>query len=204
MRSGADPSPRCLSCWPVERLQPNPPTGSFREVCPPRGGATCGAIGGYGCSVRHCKAGLCTALARFGASLAVVHAVLAALGRAASTCDRAERADGLPVCTAPGDGSSAKPADVGALQIQRNAPRHGFRVGLLEARRRALEAGRCALVACSQACILDLAGHGNSLKFPHVSCCTSLAASERSGCASAYAPSWQLPPRVGRHDKPTP
>ena len=64
----------------------------------------------------------------------MVHAVLAALSRAALARDRAERAERLHVCTAPGDGSSGKPADVGALQMQRDAPRHGFRVGLLDAR----------------------------------------------------------------------
>lgn len=104
--------------------------GGLREVWPSCGGAA----GGYGCSVRHGKTGICTARARFGASLAVIHAVLAALSRAALARDRAERADGLHVCTAPGDGSSGKPADVGALQIQRHAQRHGFRMGLLDAR----------------------------------------------------------------------
>ena len=110
-------------------------------------------------SVRHREAGLCTALARLGTTLAVIHAVLAALCSAAMARFRAERADGLHVFTAPGHRRSGEPADVGAFEIQSDAARHGFRVSLRQACRRALQACRSAFVACAKACFLDRVDH---------------------------------------------
>ena len=116
------------------------------------------------CSVSHCDAGVFTALARLCATLAVVHAVLAALRCAAAARLRTESADGLHVFTAPGDRRSGKPANIGAFQIQSNTARHGLGVGLPDAGRRALQACGSAFVTCAQACFLELVEHWKSLK----------------------------------------
>ena len=79
--------------------------------------------------MRHGEAGIGTALAGLGAAPAVIHVVLAALGRAASACLRAQRADGLHVFTAPGNRGDGELASGSALQIQRDATR---RVSLLD------------------------------------------------------------------------
>jgi hypothetical protein len=82
----------------------------------------------------HGGARVCTALACFGASLAVGHVVLATLRGAAPARVGAQRTDGQHVFTASGHGGGCKPAEVGTFQIQRDAVRHGFGVGLLEPR----------------------------------------------------------------------
>ena len=110
-------------------------------------------------SVRHRQAGLGTALARLSTTLAVIHAVLAALCIAATASVRAERADGLHVFTASGHRRSGESADVGAFQIQSDAARHGFWVSLRQTGHRALQACRSAFVACAKACFLDRVCH---------------------------------------------
>ena len=108
----------------------------------------------------HCQAGLCTALARLGAMLAVIHVVFAAFRCAAEARGGAKCANGLHVFAAPGHRRNGKPANVGAFQVQRDTAHHGFRVGLLKAGACALQACHSAFVACKQACVFDLVGHG--------------------------------------------
>jgi hypothetical protein len=160
------------------------------ECCgPPLGGAPC-----WFNSMGHGSAGVCTALARLSASLAMGHAVLATLGGAALAGLGAQGADGQHVLTASGHGCGSKPADVGTFQIQRNAARHGLWVGLQEAGRGALQAGCGAVVACVQACVMGGVGQGvgqgvghGAFHLQHNLCCQSLAAWAPVGCASTHA-----------------
>ena len=110
-------------------------------------------------SVRHGEAGVGTTLASFGAALAVIHVVRAALCRAAAACLRAQRADFFHVFATSGYRGHGKLADVGTFQIQGDAASHRFGVGLLEAGGGALQTGQCAVVARAQTNFFDLLGH---------------------------------------------
>lgn len=128
----------------------------------------------------------------------MIQAVPAALLCTAAARFRAEYADGLHVLTAPGHRRSGKPANIGAFQIQSDTARHGFWVGLLEARRGALQARSNAFAKCAQACILDLVGHGNSSKLLHGLCRSSVAARGISDCSSSHTLIRQIPIRTSR------
>lgn len=99
---------------------------------------------------RHLPAFLCALKAGFGAFLAMDHAVVAMLGAFVSARLAnigAQRANGFGVFAASSHCRSCKRADLSAIHVQRNAPRHHLDVLLLQAGSRAMIAGNNAGVA---------------------------------------------------------
>ena len=114
--------------------------------------------------MRHGKAGIRTTLASFGAALAVIHVVFAALSGATAAGLRTQRTDGMHVLTAPGNRRGGELAKVRTLQIQRNATCHWLGISFVKAGCRALQAFRGTVVARPQAGFFDLIKHFGSSK----------------------------------------
>ena len=114
--------------------------------------------------MRHGKAGIRTTLASFGAALAVIHVVFAALSGATAAGLRTQRTDGMHVLTAPGNRRGGELAKVRTLQIQRNATCHWLGISFVKAGCRALQAFRGTVITRSEAGFFDFIGHVGSLK----------------------------------------
>lgn len=109
----------------------------------------------------HAGTSASTALAGFGAALAMLHRVLGALSGASFAHLGAKRAHRLHVVVAARDRRRGKAAHIGAFQVQRDATNHGFGVLLLKASAGALNAGGGTFVAGKKAFFLDLTKHFN-------------------------------------------
>ena len=102
-----------------------------------------------------------TALAGFGAALAMRHGVFDAFSGANFAHLGAKRAHCLHVVVAARDRRRGKAAHIGALHVQRDAANHCFGVVFLEAGAGALKARSGTFVARKKAFFLDLTKHFN-------------------------------------------
>jgi hypothetical protein len=90
---------------------------------------------------------------------AVVHRVFCAFRMAGFTGCGAKGTYRLDVFTASADGRRSEAANIGTLQVQRDAPDHGFGVRLFQAGGCALKAGRRAFIARAEAIDFFLTQH---------------------------------------------
>ena len=102
-----------------------------------------------------------TALAGFGAALAMRHCVLGALSGASLAHLCAKRAHRLHVVVAARDRRRGKPAHIGTFHVQCDAANHCFGVVLLQTGASALKAGSGTFVARKKAFSVDLTKHFN-------------------------------------------
>lgn len=99
----------------------------------------------------HATAFCSAATAGFGTLLAMRHGVLRALLAARFADVRAQCANVACTFTVARHRARGRSANLGAVNVEGNAARHRFHVGLLQARRGAVVARRRTLIACFDA-----------------------------------------------------